>query len=563
MVEDLPITSTEQRLKDQHTELLLHLDGWFERVETTISRLQTTIDHAPVTHLLPSHPRFSVSSRGSQSKESKDTIGDPSNSFLKEKAPSMSVRSEPSLRNSRTSMKRLDSYTVAVKKSSRISESFKKVWTKDGSHTSMQVHRQNPSRCKKLWASLTEFSEKVIHSQWANLFFGAAILSNSLFLGIQLQYRAQNPGPSDTSIVFFVIHTLYAVLFTVEVLLRLLGEGFWDFFFSSSWTWNWLDVFVVISSWAELSLEFASPTGSTSISNSNLRLVRVLRVGRLLRVLRVIRVARVFKALRTLVRSLMDTSKQLVWAMLLLTLIMYMFSIVFTDIVLDHLEDTGEQDTTMEKYFGTLYDSFFTLFRAILNGISWYDAADALRPINLLWVQWFHFYIAFCQFAVLNVMTGVFCNSAIKAAERDHETVVQSLMQNREDFRAQVSNLFYRIDERGLGKITLTELEKHLDDEAVKAFFESLEIGAVDAWTLFLSLDIDGDNLISIDEFMERCVQLRGPARSVDLYAIRRLNVKIRDEMRFLEDQQHRIMAHLGVKHEHQDAHEIEPTVFI
>ena len=241
MVEDLPITSTEQRLKDQHTELLLHLDGWFERVETTISRLQTTIDHAPVTHLLPSHPRFSVSSRGSQSKESKDTIGDPSNSFLKEKAPSMSVRSEPSLRNSRTSMKRLDSYTVAVKKSSRISESFKKVWTKDGSHTSMQVHRQNPSRCKKLWASLTEFSEKVIHSQWANLFFGAAILSNSLFLGIQLQYRAQNPGPSDTSIVFFVIHTLYAVLFTVEVLLRLLGEGFWDFFFSSSWTWNWLD----------------------------------------------------------------------------------------------------------------------------------------------------------------------------------------------------------------------------------------------------------------------------------------------------------------------------------
>eukprot|EP00439_Symbiodinium_sp_Y106_P025184 s783_g3.t1 len=131
------------------------------------------------------------------------------------------------------------------------------------------------------------------------------------------------------------------------------------------------------------------------------------------------------------------------------------------------------------------------------------------------------------------------------------------------DFRAQVCSLFYKIDERGLGKITLTDLEKNLDDEAVKAFFESLEIGAVDAWTLFLSLDVDGDNLISIDEFMERCVQLRGPARSVDLYAIRRLNVKIRDEMRFLEDQQHRIMAHLGVKYEHHDTHEYEPTVFV
>ena len=240
MVEEFPSTSTEQRLKDQHKELLLHLDGWFERVDTTISRLGSPSDHAPVTHLLPTHPRTSVRSYESQSKESKETIGDPSHSFRKEKAPSI-VHSEPSLRNSRTSMKRLDSYTVAVKKSSRISESFKQVWSKDGSHTSMQVHRQNPSRCKRLWSRLVELSERIIHSQWANLFFGAAILSNSLFLGIQLQYRAQNPGPSDTSIVFFVIHTLYAALFTVELLLRLLGEGFWDFFFSSSWTWNWLD----------------------------------------------------------------------------------------------------------------------------------------------------------------------------------------------------------------------------------------------------------------------------------------------------------------------------------
>ena len=92
------------------------------------------------------------------------------------------------------------------------------------------------------------------------------------------------------------------------------------------------------------------------------------------------------------------------------------------------------------------------------------------------------------------------------------------------DFRTLVSNLFYKIDEHGMGKITLTDLERHLDDEAVRAFFESLEIGAIDAWTLFLSLDVDGDHLISIEEFMERCVQLRGPARSVDLYAIRQQN---------------------------------------
>ncbi|CAE7801114.1 Cacna1c, partial [Symbiodinium necroappetens] len=94
---------------------------------------------------------------------------------------------------------------------------------------------------------------------------------------------------------------------------------------------------------------------------------------------------------------------------------------------------------------------------------------------------------------------------AIKAAERDHDTVVAQVMQTRKDYQDMVSNLFKRIDERGLGHLTITEFEKHFDDESVQALFEYLQIGAMDAWTLFMSLDKDGDHTISVDEFTERC----------------------------------------------------------
>ncbi|CAK9043233.1 Uncharacterized protein SCF082_LOCUS24757, partial [Durusdinium trenchii] len=74
--------------------------------------------------------------------------------------------------------------------------------------------------------------------------------------------------------------------------------------------------------------------------------------------------------------------------------------------------------------------------------------------------------------------------------------------------------------------------------DAVRAFFESLEMGAADAWTLFAALDADGDNVISawtvvirgatdasgLKDFTERCIQLHGPARSVDLYALTQQN---------------------------------------
>ena len=140
------------------------------------------------------------------------------------------------------------------------------------------------------------------------------------------------------------------------------------------------------------------------------------------------------------------------------------------------------------------------------------------------------------------VMTGVFCNSAIKAAERDHEMVIHSLLKSRKEFKELVANLFQKIDDLGLGMITISEFERHFNDEAVRAFFESLEMGAVDAWTLFASLDADGDNVISLRDFTERCIQLHGPARSVDLYALTQQNAAC-----FVSENVPKIGAGLGI----------------
>lgn len=132
-------------------------------------------------------------------------------------------------------------------------------------------------------------------------------------------------------------------------------------------------------------------------------------------------------------------------------------------------------------------------------------------------------------------MTGVFCNSAIKAAESDHEMVVQTLVQTRQELKDLVSILFSQIDKRGLGHITFGEFEEFFKDEAVKAFFESLQIGAMDAWTLFVSLDMDGDSCVSVEEFTERCLQLHGPARSADLFALRQQTAKMSKQLRQVE----------------------------
>ena len=197
------------------------------------------------------------------------------------------------------------------------------------------------------------------------------------------------------------MHAAFAVLFTLELALRLVAESFshcaWQ---SADWAWNWLDGFVVLSSWVELIISFFEPAGSSLSSNRNLRVLRLLRFGRLVRVVRVVRVARLFRSLRTLINSLVGTLKSLFWSLLLLALIMYMFGIIFTDAVLDYRDAQGFVGSEeLSERFGSLYSSIDTLFRSISNGLTWGEAADELRKMDsgLVWMSLFQFYVAFCS----------------------------------------------------------------------------------------------------------------------------------------------------------------------
>ena len=129
---------------------------------------------------------------------------------------------------------------------------------------------------------------------------------------------------------------------------------------------------------------------------------------------------------------------------------------------------------------------------------------------------------------------GVFCNSAIKSAERD----MKAKLEDRHDFRALMMNIFKQIDASGDGKLTLTEFETLFDSEAMKALLETADIKAADAWGLFDSLDRDGDSLVDVNEFIEQCLELHGPARALDLHTLTRQTMKFAEQLAAIEKAQ-------------------------
>jgi len=123
-----------------------------------------------------------------------------------------------------------------------------------------------------------------------------------------------------------------------------------------------------------------------------------------------------------------------------------------------------------------------SLYMSITGGISWVEVIEPLTDVGSVYTAVFIGYIILAQLAVLNVLTGVFCQNAIDSAAHDSELVTQHMLQQREMYVKRLKELFAEIDNDGSGNITLREFQDHLLDPRVQAYFESLELDSSDVW---------------------------------------------------------------------------------
>eukprot|EP00439_Symbiodinium_sp_Y106_P057448 s2688_g8.t1 len=384
------------------------------------------------------------------------------------------------------------------------------------------------------------------------IFFSVCIVANAVELGVDVQMFARNPGHS--AIEMEVIGYIFTALFSVELFLRMAAYGK-QFFLDKNLAWNIMDLVIVGSAFVEIIVQMSlsmlnqdTPPGVSTLTN--MRVLRIIRITRLVRLTRIARITRFIKALRTLVSSIVFTLKSLVWALVLLSLIIYGFGIVFTQASTLYLMDYHRGDGALDdsdpilvainEYWKDLPASMLTLFMAICGGVSW---ENALRPMSVVseWCAFlFLFYISFCYFAVLNVVTGVFCQSAIESAQSDHEMIMQNIIHNKEAHIRKVRSLFSNLDADESGYISLVELEENMHNKSVQTYFEALELDVSDAWTFFKLLDTDGGAAIEIEEFLLGCLRLRGPARALDL-------AKMQHDHQWLSKTIGAFMAHVEV----------------
>jgi len=357
-------------------------------------------------------------------------------------------------------------------------------------------------------------------------FFAGVIVLNALFIAAQTEYLVRNAEVVDQEAVraFNILDKVFAALFFVELMLRIVGLRL-AFCRGGDAIWGVFDASLVALSIVEVSLEIRGFDADVSMGGPDATMGKVMRIFRMARVIRVIRVFRFLDDLRCMVLLIIHSMRSLFWLMILLLLILFVFSIFFTQGVADYTAGGGQEARALlSEHYGGLANSALTLFMSITGGVSWIEVVTPLKYVGWELTALFIMYISFCVFSVLNIVTGVFVDSAIQRSSQERslwDLQVEKEKQQKNVYISMLMGLLKEIDKEGTGVITKCQFEDAFQHERVVNTLAILGIDIDDPNELFEMIDEDGRDSVNMEDFVIGCQRLKGKAKSIDIHKLR------------------------------------------
>jgi len=353
------------------------------------------------------------------------------------------------------------------------------------------------------------------------------ILVNVILLGVEVDLSAK-VGIQDVPGWLGVANTVIVVVFLIELVLKFVVLGCYDFWCHKEASWNVFDFLIIAVSVADVVLDILAQTLTTQVNTGHLRLIRSIRLARALRSIRMVWLFQYVGALRTLALSIVSTLGSLFWTLMLLLIIFYSFGVVITQLAVEHcrfltVESTGDVNAVpvcpdgLETYWSNVLRSMLTLFMSITGGLDWEAPYRPLREFSDVAAGLVVIYVALTVLAVLNVVTGVFCNTAIESAASDKDVATLRQMQAKNKQVETLRSIFQELDRGKTNELSIEDINEAIEQGELSGFLESMGISTNDVWTLFMLLDSDKEGCIDLDEFVTGCMQLHGPAKSMQI----------------------------------------------
>uniref|UniRef100_A0A6U6H0F8 EF-hand domain-containing protein n=1 Tax=Zooxanthella nutricula TaxID=1333877 RepID=A0A6U6H0F8_9DINO len=369
------------------------------------------------------------------------------------------------------------------------------------------------------WGPWKVMLQQFVESPCFLMMTGLLILLNAILIGFETDDSARH-GTANP--IFFLLQLLLNMWFSVEIVLRLAAWGFCNLFIIGvDRRWNVFDAFLVVMSLVDTASQSLDMDGAEMA-----RLVKCVRLLRIARVMRLLRLMHYFQEFRKIFLLLATSVKTLLWSWTAVLFLLYIFAIFFTQTAADHLHslshDLQEAELRLKQDFGTLGSTLFTLYATIsagaTDGRNWGSFMLDLAAIHWSLAGTFALFVSVFFFGVLNIVAGVFVECAMQSTQKHRDLLVEEKRSNERGHMRHMRTIFKEMDLDKTNSLAYDELRRALTrSPQLQDYFQALELNATDTLTLFKLLDGDGSGELTIDEFCDGCMRLKGEARAFDI----------------------------------------------
>uniref|UniRef100_A0A7S1FCZ5 EF-hand domain-containing protein n=1 Tax=Noctiluca scintillans TaxID=2966 RepID=A0A7S1FCZ5_NOCSC len=367
--------------------------------------------------------------------------------------------------------------------------------------------------------------EAVVKSREFGLFVCFIICLNALFIGISsditvkdsIEQYDSGASASDVGDVLsegwlFWVDISFNVIFLSELILRVVAlEG--QFCVGKEWMWNLFDAVVLAVSLFETTLAFMG------ISPGYFRLLRLARGARSLRMLRLMRFTALVRKLRMITLAVVHCKTMLLWAVLVLLLEIFLFSVVFANAATSYIVWASPGDSVvdeMKTFFGSIMMTMLTLFMSVTGGLDWWEPVRLLLEVHVGYGVVFLIYVVITVLAVLNIISAIFVNEAMEAARMDVDLRMQAEHDQTQAMLQSLTSIFKELSPDG-EYISQEDFVEQVQREDMRVFCSFVGLQQSDMETLFQLLDVDGSGHVSIHEFVVGCLRLKGSAMLIEM----------------------------------------------
>lgn len=424
-------------------------------------------------------------------------------------------------------------------------------------------HKDSPRSPRSLEGmTLQEMAAAVITSRFFEALCAFIICLNALHITVSSElavaHALEHIGGGAWPSTAFLDNT--GLLFFLWYLLELIVKLFvyrTSFFTGPDRSWNYFDIGLVLSGMLGLLETFLG--GEIGLDVTWLRLLRLLKM---LKMLRIIRVMRCFRELRVIMHSLAGSLSITLWSLLMLFGVMFVFGISFLQGMVGYLNNatpeqlSAEELHSLRQNWSTVLRSMLSLFAVVTGGMHWNDLADQLQPAGAVYYILFILFVGFTSFAVMNVITGIVVDAALKTSQMDYDAVVHEVFEKNATAMAKMKAAFGSLDGDDDDCMSLEELQASLPEKEVQDFLLNLDLEPDDTLRLHRLLQRDDVGRVPVDEFIAACMKVKGPAKSLDIVCLMSLHTRTLGQMshlmEYVEDQFSEIHDSFAKLHAHR-----------